>query len=248
MHLSEGVDVFVYGFCHFSINFISVYVWQWCLAGVVLQKIWRCPWYFHCFCWSYFPPLNFISDRRHFVIQQSWYFRLHKPLACCSISMCGHRQLMHCINELLNWQYEHLDHKWATKTNLTLRIPVYIFISRIPSSIFYRKPLFEQTFTHPMTLLVHSETHNLQRVFCSLFLEVPPRKAGHCARHSLWTPWKLELRIVTWSKPCMFCEESVGKIKFRVFPKCVSPKILSLESVDYFGTSEHYWVVQKKKS
>ena len=128
MHLSEGVDVFVYGFCHFSINFISVYVWQWCLAGVVLQKIWRCPWYFHCFCWSYFPPLNFISDRRHFVLQQSWYFRLHKPLACCSISMCGHRQLMHCINELLNWQYEHLDHKWATKTNLTLRI--YIFISR----------------------------------------------------------------------------------------------------------------------
>ena len=45
----------------------------------------------------------------------------------------------------------------------------------------------------------------------------------------------------------MFCEESLGKIKFRTFPKRVGPRILSLESVDYFGTSEHYWVVGKKK-
>ena len=36
----------------------------------------------------------------------------------------------------------------------------------------------------------------------------------------------------------MFCEESLGKIKFRAFPKRVGPRILSLESVDYFGTSE----------
>ena len=36
------------------------------------------------------------------------------------------------------------------------------------------------------------------------------------------------------------CEESLGKIKFRAFPKRVGPRILSLESVDYFGASEHY--------
>ena len=37
------------------------------------------------------------------------------------------------------------------------------------------------------------------------------------------------------------CEESLGKNKFRSFSKRVGPRILSLESVDYFGTSEHYW-------
>ena len=31
------------------------------------------------------------------------------------------------------------------------------------------------------------------------------------------------------------------------FPKRVGPRILSLESVDYFGTSEHYCVVEKIK-
>ena len=45
----------------------------------------------------------------------------------------------------------------------------------------------------------------------------------------------------------MFCEESLGKVKFRAFPKRVGPRILSLESVDYFGASEQYWVVEKKK-
>ena len=44
----------------------------------------------------------------------------------------------------------------------------------------------------------------------------------------------------------MFCEESLGKIEFRAFPKRVGPRILSLESVDHFGTGEHYSVVQKK--
>ena len=43
----------------------------------------------------------------------------------------------------------------------------------------------------------------------------------------------------------MFCDESLGKIKFRAFPKRVCPRILSLESVDYFGASEHYRVVEK---
>ena len=47
----------------------------------------------------------------------------------------------------------------------------------------------------------------------------------------------------------MFCEESLGKIKLRAFPKSVGPRIiLSLESVDYFGTGEHYCVVEKNKN
>ena len=36
------------------------------------------------------------------------------------------------------------------------------------------------------------------------------------------------------------CEESLGKIKVRAFPKRVGPRILSLESAEYFATSEHY--------
>ena len=44
----------------------------------------------------------------------------------------------------------------------------------------------------------------------------------------------------------MFCKESLGKIKFRAFPKNVGPRILSPQSVDYFRTSEHYLVVKKK--
>ena len=44
----------------------------------------------------------------------------------------------------------------------------------------------------------------------------------------------------------MFCKESLAKIKFRAFPKRVGPQILSLEIDDYFGTSEHYWMVEKK--
>ena len=46
--------------------------------------------------------------------------------------------------------------------------------------------------------------------------------------------------LVETVQPRMFCEESLGKIKFRAFPKRVGPRILSLESVDYFGTSEHF--------
>ena len=33
---------------------------------------------------------------------------------------------------------------------------------------------------------------------------------------------------------------STGKIKFRAFPKRVGLRILLLQSIDYFGTSEHY--------
>ena len=34
--------------------------------------------------------------------------------------------------------------------------------------------------------------------------------------------------------------QSLGKIKFRTFPKSVGPQIQSLERVDYSGTREHY--------
>ena len=58
---------------------------------------------------------------------------------------------------------------------------------------------------------------------------------------------KLGIRIVVWPTPRMFCEESWGKIKFRAFPERVCPRILSLGSVDYFGTSEHFSGQKKKK-
>ena len=45
----------------------------------------------------------------------------------------------------------------------------------------------------------------------------------------------------------MFCKESLGKIKFKAFPEQVSPRIVSLESIDYFGTSEHFSGRKKKK-
>ena len=45
----------------------------------------------------------------------------------------------------------------------------------------------------------------------------------------------------------MFSEESLGEITFKAIRKRVGSRILSLESVDYFGTSEHYWKVEKKK-
>ena len=35
-------------------------------------------------------------------------------------------------------------------------------------------------------------------------------------------------------------KKRLEKIKFRTFTKRVGPRILSLESVDFFGTSEHY--------
>ena len=86
-------------------------------------------------------------------------------------------------------------------------------------------------------------------IICSAFFFVICRQTGgHYARRSLWRLSKLGLEIVAWSKPRMFCEESLGKIKLRAFPKRVGPRILSLESVDYFGTSKHYWVVEKKKN
>ena len=61
----------------------------------------------------------------------------------------------------------------------------------------------------------------------------------HCARRSLRRPWKLGLRIVAWSKPCMFCEESfVGKIKFYYLKA-----LITLEQVN---TTE--WSKKKQKT
>ena len=42
--------------------------------------------------------------------------------------------------------------------------------------------------------------------------------------------------------PCMFWEESLGNINAQdvAFPERVSPRILSFESIDYFGTSEYF--------
>ena len=50
--------------------------------------------------------------------------------ACWSKSVCSHCQLMYCIDELLNWQYEHPDQKQATERNLTPRICIYFKTSR----------------------------------------------------------------------------------------------------------------------
>ena len=36
-------------------------------------------------------------------------------------------------------------------------------------------------------------------------------------------------------------------MRFRAFPERVGPRILSLESVDYFGTSEHFSGRKKQK-
>ena len=58
--------------------------------------------------------------------------------------------------------------------------------------------------------------------------------------HRLAETVELGIRIIVILKPYMFCKESLGKIKFRAFLKRVGPEILSLESVDYFGTSEDY--------
>ena len=37
------------------------------------------------------------------------------------------------------------------------------------------------------------------------------------------------------------------KLRFRAFPEQVCSRILSIESVDYFGTSEHFGNRKKKK-
>ena len=79
-----------------------------------------------------------------------------------------------------------------------------------------------------------SETHNLQRVF----LRIYDAKGGSLFQASLAETVK------TGNKNCCVIEATHNlrrklKIKFRAFPKRVSPRILSLESFDNFGTNEH---------
>ena len=79
-----------------------------------------------------------------------------------------------------------------------------------------------------------SETHNLQRVF----LRIYDAKGGSLFQASLAETVK------TGNKNCCVIEATHNlrrklKIKFRAFPKRVGPRILTLESFDYFGTSEH---------
>ena len=89
-----------------------------------------------------------------------------------------------------------------------------------------------------------------------IFLERPPgffcrilytnRGSWHCARRSLRRPWKLELRIVTWSKPRMFCEESVGKIKFKVFTSVHEfYRLKALITLEQVNTTE--WSGKKRR-
>ena len=84
-----------------------------------------------------------------------------------------------------------------------------------------------------------------------IFLEVPPGIFGRFLGHKrqvivLGVPfghrgnWDYKGSLRDRSHVCL------GKIKFRAFPKRVGPRILSLESVDYFKASEYYWVVEKK--
>ena len=77
--------------------------------------------------------------------------------------------------------------------------------------------------------------HTLTQLFWKyspgFFVVIYTQMGGHCVRRSLLRSWKLGLRIVAWSKPRMFCEESLGKIKFRAFPKRVGPRI-TLEQVN----------------
>ena len=48
----------------------------------------------------------------------------------------------------------------------------------------------------------------------------------------------------------LFCEKTLRKINAKDvgFPERVGPRILSLESVDYFGTSEYFSGREKEES
>ena len=94
---------------------------------------------------------------------------------------------------------------------------------------------------------VISESYNLHTFFCCCW--------GH-KRGSLCQAFLAETMETATKNCCMmegmhWClakKKNLGKIEFRAFLKCVSPQlILSLESNDYFGTSEHHWVVKKRR-
>ena len=90
---------------------------------------------------------------------------------------------------------------------------------------------------------ISSETHNLQRVFLCILYTM-----GGGGEGGVIVPgFPCRDRVESGTKNrCMIEATPVlrrkltGKIKFGAFPKRVGPRILSLESVDYFGTSAHY--------
>ena len=55
--------------------------------------------------------------------------------------------------------------------------------------------------------------------------------------------WKMGIRIVMCQVPCLILWRKLWKDyckRCHAFPECVGPQILSLESVDYLGTSEYF--------
>ena len=54
-------------------------------------------------------------------------------------------RLMYCIDELLNWQYEHRDHKQATRRNLTPTIYICFKTSMYRNRLLIHGELYQRT-------------------------------------------------------------------------------------------------------
>ena len=63
----------------------------------------------------------------------------------------------------------------------------------------------------------HNPTQFFWKYPPGVFVVFYSQMEDHCARRSLRRPWKLGLRIVAWSKPRIFCEESLGKNNLELF-------------------------------
>ena len=88
-----------------------------------------------------------------------------------------------------------------------------------------------------------SDTHNLQAVFFSLYL------VHKTTVVVLGVP--LAENVETGNKNRCVTEATHvlrRKLRLRAFSERVCPRILSLESFDYFGTSEHFGGREKKES
>ena len=120
-----GVFVFVYIFYHFLIKLFSVYVWR-MLSWFSVAKNAEMSLLFLLFVGAIL--FLWILSPIDVTLYSLGVFDCISR-ACWSKSMCGERtvseRLMYCIDELLNWQYEHRDHKQATKRNITTRICIY---------------------------------------------------------------------------------------------------------------------------
>ena len=79
--------------------------------------------------------------------------------------------------------------------------------------------------------------------FTSLKISYPDPRTLVFARHFKFksvTLFLLCARVFSPTADILESEKTLGTRLFRAFPKRVGPRILLLESVDYFGTSEHY--------